>query len=309
MDGNDCISSPRSPATSMSSARRWALGGLLAVLVCGVLAPTAAAELVFINDMPASSSGLQVQVTPGQDQFTITNPQSNGPGNAITSMFGNVGVLALMRDGFQSAGPPTRPDGTTTAGPTGTCSGLKPGPAAFAHGIRYSVEWKCDLTNQYASQAAGAILPGESETFTFTPTQGDETNIFSPDKWILYITFNFANLPPNCRPTISSSFASAFTSSTLGVTADDCTVPSHTTITKMRIDQRHRTADFHLKAKRAKSYQCELLRNGKVKYHHACGAHKKYANALSPGKYLFLAWGVNHVGIDRTAAMLAFTIK
>jgi hypothetical protein len=290
-------------------ARRLALAGALGMLVCGLAAQAATAQTVFINPgMPGSSSGLQVEITPGQDQFTITNPQSNGAGNVITSMFGNLGTLALTRDGFQSAGPPTRPDGSTTAGPVGSCL-VHTSALARTHGTFSSGEWKCDLTNQYAPNATGAILPGESETFTFAPYQGDEQNILPPDKWLFYITFNFANLPANCRPAISSSFASAFTSSALGVTADDCTVPSHTTVTKMRIDQRHRTADFHLTAKRAKSYQCELLRNGKVKYRHSCGAHKKYANALPRGKYLFLAWGVNHVGMDRTAAMLPFTIK
>jgi hypothetical protein len=294
----------------MHPARRLALAGALALLVCGLAAQAAIAQHVFINPgMPGSSSGLQVEITPGQDQFTITNPQSNGAGNVITSVFGNVGALTLTRDGFQSAGPPTRPDGSTTAGPVGRCFAQGPTPAAFDHGIFYSVQWKCDLTNQYAPNAAGAILPGESETFTFAPYRGDEQNIFSADQWLFYITFNFTNLPATCRPAISSSFASAVNSSALGVTADDCTVPSHTTVTKMRIDQRHRTADFHVKAKRAKSYECELLRNGKVKYRHSCSAHKKYANALPRGKYLFLAWGVNHVGMDRTAAMVPFTIK
>jgi hypothetical protein len=53
---------------------------------------------------------------------------------------------------------------------------------------------------------------------------------------------------------------------------------------------------------------CELIHNSKVKYRAACGSTKRYSNRLSPGKYLFLVWGVNKAGSDPHPMEKKFTL-
>lgn len=287
-------------------AHRLALAVTLALLVPVLAAPPAGAKSILIDHFATTPppSGLQVQVTPGSnDDFTVTNPQSNGPGEVITSMLVNVGPIEGTQ-GFSASGPPTRADGSTTQGPNGTCGPDAP-PNVVVDGSDVSSSATCDLADDTAATSAGAILPGESQTFSFVPAFPRSPFLNNPRNWVMYFNFNFSNLPAGCRPTIASDFASAFA----GTIAGNCTTPTHTTITKAKINKKRRTVSFQLKAKGATGFVCELVRNGKVMFHKSCGHQKAYTNPLPAGSYDFTAAGVNHVGEDQNPASYAFTIK
>ena len=287
-------------------AHRLALGVTLALLLPGLAASPAGARSILIDQFATSPppSGLKVQVSPGADNsFTVTNPQSNGAGEVITSMHVDVGPIEGT-EGFSASGPPTRADGSTTQGPNGTCA-PDPPPNVVQDGSDVSSYATCDLADDTAGTSAGAILPGESQTFSFVPAFPRSPFLNNSRNWVMYFNFNFSNLPANCRPAISNNFTNAFA----GRIADDCTTPTHTTITRAKINQNRRTASFQLKAKGASGFVCQLVRNGKVMFHKTCGHQKVYANPLPAGSYGFTAVGLNHVGYDQNPASFAFTIK
>jgi hypothetical protein len=89
--------------------------------------------------------------------------------------------------------------------------------------------------------------------------------------------------------------------------ADACTPPSHTKITQAKI--KGDTASFRFTAQHASSFRCELLRNRRVLFSHACRSPKPYASALPRGQYVFVVTGVNRAGLDRNPAKKKFTIK
>ena len=287
-------------------AHRLALAVTLAALVPALAAPPAGAMSILIDQFATSPppSGLHVQVTPGSnDDFTVTNPQSNGSGEVITSMHVGIGPIEGT-EGFSASGPPTRADGSTTPGPNGTCL-PDPPPNIVFDGSDISTWATCDLADDTAATSTGAILPGESQTFSFVPAFPRSPFSNNPRTWVMYFNFNFSNLPESCRPTIVSDFTSAFT----GTIADNCITPTHTRITKAKIDPKHRTASFQLKAKGATGFVCQLIRNGKVMFHKSCGHQKAYTNPLPAGSYSFSAAGVNHVGQDQNPASFDFTLK
>lgn len=287
-------------------AHRLALAVSLALLLPALAASPAGAMSILIDPFATAPppSGLKVQVAPGSnDTFTVTNPQSNGQGEVITSMHVYLGPIEGT-EGFSASGPPTRADGSTTPGPNGTCGPDAP-PSIVEDGSDISTYATCDLADDTAGTSTGAILPGESQTFSFTPASSRFQTSNNPRNWLLDFSFNFSNLPASCRPTITSDFMRAFA----GRAANNCTTPTHTTITKAQINQQRRTASFQLKAKDATGFVCQLVRNGKVMFHKACGHQKAYANPLPAGSYGFTAAGVNHVGEDQNPASYAFTIK
>ena len=287
-------------------AHRLAVAVTSALLLPTLAASPAGATSVLIDQFATSPppSGLKVQVTPGSnDDFTVTNPQSNGSGEVITSMHVHVGPIEGS-EGFSASGPPTRADGSTTQGPNGTCA-PDPPPNIVQDGSDVSSYATCDLADDTAATSTGAILPGESQTFSFVPAFPRSPSLTNPRNWVIYVNFNFSNLPANCRPTIMSDFSNAV----FGRIADDCITPTHTTITQAKINQKRRTASFQLKAKRATGFVCQLVRNGKVMFHKSCGHQKVYANPLPAGSYGFTAVGVNRVGDDQNPASFAFTIK
>lgn len=287
-------------------AHRLALAVTSALLLPALAASPAAARTITIDQFATTPtpSGLQVQVTPGSnDTFTVTNPQSNGPGEVITSMHVDVGPIEGT-EGFSASGPPTRADGSTTPGPNGTCGPDAP-PNIVVDGSDVSSFATCDLADDTAATSTGAILPGESQTFSFAPAFPRSPYLNNPRSWVMNFDFDFSNLPASCRPTIASDSTNAVDARI----AEDCTTPTHTTITKAKIDQKHRTASFQLKAKDATGFVCQLVRNGKVMFRKGCGHQKVYANPLPAGSYGFTAVGVNHVGTDQNPASFAFTIK
>ncbi len=89
--------------------------------------------------------------------------------------------------------------------------------------------------------------------------------------------------------------------------ADDCTPPSGTKITQAKINRN--TAFFRFTARGATRFQCKLFRNHRVLFNRGCKSPKPYANALAPGNYAFVVWGVNRAGYDRRAAVKQFTIR
>ena len=90
--------------------------------------------------------------------------------------------------------------------------------------------------------------------------------------------------------------------------------PTHTKITKAKVDNRKRSASFSFAAVGASGFQCELIppvKKGHVRPRltfHACRAPTKYTH-LKAGHYTFLVRGVNTAGADRTAARHAFSIR
>jgi hypothetical protein len=288
------------------AAHRLALAVTLGLLVPALAAAPAGATSILIDQFATSPppSGLHVQVSPeSNDEFTVTNPQSNGQGEVITSMHVDVGPIEGT-EGFSASGPPMRPDGSTTPGPNGTCA-PDPPPNVVVDGSDVSNYATCDLADDTAATSTGAILPGESQTFSYSPAFSRSPFLNNPRNWVMYFNFNFSNLPANCRPTIASDFTSDFA----GTIADNCTTPTHTTITKAKINPKRRTASFSLKAKHATGFFCQLIRNGKVMFHKSCGRQKAYTHPLPAGSYSFTAAGVNHVGKDQNPASFAFKIK
>ena len=92
------------------------------------------------------------------------------------------------------------------------------------------------------------------------------------------------------------------------IVADNCAPPGPTKITMTKIDQHQRTASFRYEAKRAQYYMCELIHNQMLKFRARCGSTKKYANALDPGQYALIVWGVNAGGGSAKAAVKKFNV-
>ena len=89
--------------------------------------------------------------------------------------------------------------------------------------------------------------------------------------------------------------------------------PTHTRVTKGKVDNGKRSASFSFTAVGASGFQCELIspvkkgqRRPKLKFH-ACRSPTQYAHLMA-GHYTFLVRGVNVAGADRTAAHRAFSI-
>jgi hypothetical protein len=110
-----------------------------------------------------------------------------------------------------------------------------------------------------------------------------------------------------CKVTMSSS---------RNVTASFSLVPapSHTKITKAKINARKHAASFSFTARGASGFACELVaptkkghKKPKLKFG-SCRAPKAYKH-LKAGRYTFLVRGVNHAGADPSPARRTFTIK
>lgn len=89
--------------------------------------------------------------------------------------------------------------------------------------------------------------------------------------------------------------------------------PTHSKITKAKINAHKHTASFSFSARGASRFQCELIpptkkghKKPKVTFG-SCRSPKTYKH-LKPGKYTFLVRGVNSAGGDRTPARKTFTI-
>jgi Divergent InlB B-repeat domain/WD40-like Beta Propeller Repeat len=89
--------------------------------------------------------------------------------------------------------------------------------------------------------------------------------------------------------------------------------PSHTKITKSKINAMKHTASFSFSAKGARSFRCELIpqtkkghKKPKVKFS-SCKSPKRYSH-LKAGNYTFVVEGVDSAGADRHPASKTFKI-
>jgi hypothetical protein len=119
------------------------------------------------------------------------------------------------------------------------------------------------------------------------------------------VIFDFG-LPPACADAPSASTDQA----ALQLTTDDvnCNPPGATMLISATINAQRRTASFHFTASHATSYKCELVRDHRVMFRHACGTMKTYAGPLSAGSYIFVAWGMDAGGMSRAPAVKRFAI-
>ncbi len=90
--------------------------------------------------------------------------------------------------------------------------------------------------------------------------------------------------------------------------------PSHTRISKAKINATQHSASFSFSAHGASGYQCDLLhrvakdhKKGKPKFA-SCRSPQSYKH-LKPGTYSFIVRGVNAVGADPHPASKTFTIS
>jgi hypothetical protein len=283
---------------------RWLTSGAIALAAVGLTAAPAGATLLLIDGNPQGASNLNVQYSWGYGTFTITNPLSNGSGENITEIRGFMSPWGL--DDFHETGPSVNHDGSSTNNfAHGFCS---VGDNSFeGEPVGQPQRWysfACNFAEPTASTDVGALLPGQSQTFHYNFGNGPTSK--SPaglDQ--LWVSFDFSNQPPFCRPSITNSMRTA----PLAFVADDCTTPARTSITEDKINQRKHTAFFRFKADHAKKFQCELLRNGKVKYKASCNSPKPYSNRLESGHYVFIVAGVNKVGKDPNPAMRSFVLR
>jgi hypothetical protein len=144
------------------------------------------------------------------------------------------------------------------------------------------------------------IGPGSNISFNIAFSQPYSQGLSSVN-----VIFDFG-LPPACAG--DSSNAARQAARRLTVDDVNCNPPGATRLISANINTHQRTASFHFTAKRATSYKCELVWDRRLIFRHACGAIKTYANPLSPGKYIFLAWGIDAGGISRSPAIKRFTI-
>ncbi len=105
-------------------------------------------------------------------------------------------------------------------------------------------------------------------------------------------------------------FATANTpSNTVSLYATHRPLPSHTTLRKVRLNAKQRTAVFSFRAHAASGFQCRLIGPGKRKHSvfGSCRPPKRYSHLVS-GHYTFLVRGVNPAGVDPHLARRSFTV-
>jgi hypothetical protein len=245
-------------------------------------APAAANDVQWlrIESDPQFDANPAVDVTFDGGHLTVTNPTSNSV--VITEINGKLVDPATFSN-FNGSG----------ANPQGRCA-IQP----FTN--TPNDKFTCFVSNPESNR--GGVEPGHSATFTY--------QLSDPAAALDYleVVFSFADIRGGCRPGFGGGFASDLRSSPVAVTADACTPPSHTRITEAQIHKQKHTASFRFKANGAHKFDCELIRNRKIKFHHSCGSPKRYTNRLPKGKYKFLVWGVNSGGADPLPAIKNFKL-
>jgi hypothetical protein len=263
------------------------VGSLAALAV--VTSPAAALPLplptVTINGAAPSSSGPQVNVTldsRGSDGgggalyiLTVSFPSSNAVGDEITAVSGTFNQQEARGHGFVSVD-----EAVGNADP----------------GALFSV-----FANQEPCLAPGA----NPESFSCPNFFGG----FGPGAQQSYILDTNQNQnDPTPLSSVNIRVTECGQTGSNAVIADACAPPGPTKITRAQINQANGTASFQYVAKHALHYQCELLVGKSVKSRSQCGAMKNYTTSLSPGKYLFVVWGVNNGGGSARPATKQFTI-
>jgi hypothetical protein len=180
----------------------------------------------------------------------------------------------------------------------------------FAYGGASSINGSTDATVLSGSDSV-CSNGGDTMNCSFVPA-GEDTvrygdnsgGTFDGALTSINVVYNYGGPLSTCGPlTVGGGAPMANVSAT---TADACTPPSHTRITKAAI-KRH-AARFGFTGKHAKGFYCQLFRDQKLKFGHSCRSPKAYASHLPAGKYVFEVAGVG-AGVDAKPAREKFTIK
>jgi hypothetical protein len=285
-------------------AGRLLSAGMLSMLVLATIAAAPAAAdpigAVTINGAPARQCGANGGSFPSADYcvgsaplVTIGLPSNNGQPLPDMREFG---VKNDEADGFDEI---TEVDAKVDPGNIQR--------ARFFDAFNDSEEVghvPCAPGSGLAIKCPIAVPTGRGFTagVTYQQTNGADAVPYSGGLQSVNVVFNYGGAISACAgpaaPGGSPSQAS---------TADACTPPSHTRITKAQIHGH--SAFFRFSARHAAKFECELLRNKSVMFRHSCHSPKPYTNHLPGGRYVFVVTGVNRAGVDRKPATKKFTIK
>jgi hypothetical protein len=258
---------------------------------------------------PDDAVNYAVQATLDGTTLTITNPASNanagdGDSGVITSVDLN-GAGGYSGNGG-NGGNGLVPLGSFSPYGQDTASGGS-SPQFDQCVVLDSLNLNCEFADYETGNASGGIQPGQSATITYATNAPNVLDSVSEN-------FDFEDLFPNCRPNgygddlrqSSSPFGPLATAAG----ANNCAPPSKIRINSIHVNAQKHTVSFQQSGKDAtKGFTCELLRNGKQLYNHACGANKAYTNALPVGSYVYYVWGLNSAGVSRDFGVAHFKLK
>ncbi|OAI39981.1 hypothetical protein AYO39_02180 [Actinobacteria bacterium SCGC AG-212-D09] len=275
----------------------------LSVLVLATIAAAPAAANVFdpvgavtINGAPARQCGANGGSFPtadycvGSAPLVTVSPPSNAPGGDFPNVR-HLGVKNDETDGF---------DEITAVNAT-----INPGSG------------QAEFASASSSSPLGPVQcnPGSGLTFkcsTFPAQRGffaavtydliERQSDYHGGLQRVDVEFNYGNAISACAGPAAPGQAPDTARA-----ADSCTPPSNTRITQAKINRN--TAFFRFTARHAASFECELLRNGRVMFRRSCRSPKPYANALPRGKYAFVLTSVNRAGVDPKPATKKFTVN
>lgn len=228
--------------------------------------------------------------------YSGTGTVVSGDGNLLVGTLANFGAMAVgpsgdMLVGYRAAGASVQELRAFEDPAAGLSQTLTVSLAGNGKGKVTGSTINCPGTCS-RSYATGALV-----TLTATPAGGSAFT-----GWSGACTGSGA-----CKVTMSAS---------RNVTASFSRVPapSHSRITKAKINATKHTANFSFTARGATGFQCELIaptkkghKKPKLKFG-SCRSPKSYKH-LKAGKYTFLVRGVNHTGADPKPARRTFTLK
>jgi hypothetical protein len=291
------------------SAVRQRAGRLLSAAILSLLVPASIAATpaaadqigtVTINGASARQCGSHGGAFPSTDYcvgsaplVTISGPSNSG--EPVPNIY-EVGVKNDESDGFDEI--------------TEIDAKLDPGTiqdAHFTNAFNDSQEVgdvKCAPDSGFAIKCPIAVPAerGSSATVSYQLIDDGHHGVEYNGLQSLNVLFNYGNAISAC-----AGPAAPGGSQSQARSADSCTPPSHTKITKAKI--KAHSAFFKFTARHASSFQCVLLRNNQVMFRHSCHSPKPYASRLPRGHYVFILTGVNRAGVDPKPARKKFTIK
>jgi hypothetical protein len=272
------------------SWRRNAVLGLVTGLMGWAIAAAPASALplppILINGAAPSASGPQVNVTldsQGGDGgggalsiLTVTFPTSNDTGDEITNVSGQFNADEPFPDGIASVD-----EEIGDSNPGGLIKFFTQGNPCFTQA---GVVRSFSCANFF-----GGFGPGVQQSYVIDTSQNQND--------------------PKPLSQIDITVKLCGQSSGDAVIAVRCAPPGPTTISHTSIDHHARTASFRYHAQHAMHYECELIRNKRMKFRAPCGSAKDYAHGLPHGHYVFVVWGVNAGGGSAKAAADKFTLR
>lgn len=298
-------------------ARAFALTGCTALAMIGAwgISPTARAELqspVVVEPQvdpahtPAPYDAPRVTVSSEglKSKVTITNPLSNAD-------LGGSGIITSANlegpDGWtanQPGAPFTKNGDFDITTPATSTVGDCPPVNINGHVTTFQT-LPCFFAVYFGDTASGGIVPGQTATITYSTSNPDKSNVLNS----VYVSFDYDDLWPNCRPGgYSDAFAAMATKGPLGY-APDCVPPLKTKIKSVKINHHAHTASFKQTAQHATTFFCQLYRGGHQMFAHKCGATKVYAHRLPSGTYTYVVWGENKHGRSPLPGSVEFKLK